>query len=85
MALMPQIDLILAVGSYAQHWHLPDTKCTMTETVKGWLDEPNRNTAPSILPLPHPSWRNTGWLKKNPWFESLLLPRLRKLVKDRTL
>ena len=83
LGLMPQIDLILAVGSYAQAWHMPEQRRTMTETVSNWADAPARNTVPSIVPLPHPSWRNTGWLKKNLWFEDRLLPRLRTLVKDR--
>jgi uracil-DNA glycosylase len=45
----------------------------MTETVRAW-----RDYAPSVLPLPHPSWRNTAWLKKNPWFEAEVLPYLRR-------
>jgi len=85
LTLMPQIDLVLAVGSYAQAWHLQNQGHSMTETVKNWVDEPARNTVPTIVPLPHPSWRNTGWLKKNLWFEQQLLPRLRALVKDRIL
>jgi uracil-DNA glycosylase len=47
----------------------------MTETVQGW-----RKHAPRFIPLPHPSWRNTGWLKRNPWFDAELLPELRKRV-----
>lgn len=82
LAQMPQVKLILLVGGYAQKWHLPETKKqTLTRRVEGWQDH-----APTIFPLPHPSWRNTGWLKKNPWFETDLLPVLRarvaKLLKD---
>ena len=40
-----------------------------------------RDYLPEFLPLPHPSWRNTGWLKRNPWFESELLPELRARVR----
>jgi len=73
LSLMPNIELTLLVGSYAQGKYLgKDRKKTMTETVKAW-----RNYAPLILPLPHPSWRNTAWLKKNPWFEEDVLPELR--------
>jgi uracil-DNA glycosylase len=36
---------------------------------------------PEYLPLPHPSWRNTAWLRKNPWFEAELLPVLREKVR----
>jgi uracil-DNA glycosylase len=77
LSLMPQIKLVLAVGSYAQKWHLGSMmRKTMSETVADWrvfLEQ-------GVLPLPHPSWRNTGWLKKNPWFEAELLPELRAQV-----
>ncbi|MNR15313.1 Uracil DNA glycosylase superfamily protein [compost metagenome] len=62
------------MGGYAQAWALGDqAKATMTETVRAW-----RDYAPAVLPLPHPSWRNTAWLKKNPWFEAEVLPYLRQ-------
>jgi uracil-DNA glycosylase len=47
----------------------------MTETVRAWRDH-----LPEVLPLPHPSWRNTAWLRKNPWFEADLVPVLRQRV-----
>ena len=73
MAAMPQIELILLVGQYAQGWHIKDRrKASLTETVRNWQEY-----GPSILPLPHPSWRNTGWLKRNHWFEQDVLPWLR--------
>lgn len=53
----------------------------MTETVRGWRDYFLTNQdGPKVLPLPHPSWRNTGWLKKNPWFEADVLPLLKREV-----
>ena len=77
MAALPPMNLVLLVGSYAQTWHLGDAaKSNMTETVKAW-----RDYAPRHIPLPHPSWRNNGWLKKNPWFERDVLPYLRKRVR----
>jgi uracil-DNA glycosylase len=77
MAAMPQIKLVLAVGGYAQAWHLGlKPGGAMTETVRDW----RRHLERGVLPLPHPSWRNTGWLRKNPWFETELLPELRRLV-----
>lgn len=77
MAALPQPKLCLLVGSYAQTWHLgAETKSNMTETVKAW-----REYDPRFVPLPHPSWRNNGWLKNNPWFERELLPELRKRVR----
>ena len=82
MAAMPQIELVLAVGQYAQAWHLGGTReRSMTETVAAWQRFLSRNEGPAVLPLPHPSWRNTGWLKRNPWFAQELLPELRKQVK----
>jgi uracil-DNA glycosylase len=86
MDAMPQIELVLAVGQYAQAWHLGSAKMTsLTETVLQWRRYLLANRSPSILPLPHPSWRNTGWLKRNPWFEAELLPALRERVKTLTL
>lgn len=75
-ALMPQIELLLLVGQYAQAWHLRRSARTpLTETVRNW-----RALGEGIVPLPHPSWRNTGWLKRNPWFEADLLPALRRRI-----
>jgi uracil-DNA glycosylase len=72
-AQLPDIELTLLVGSYAQAHYLGERrKATMTETVGAW-----RNYGPEFLPLPHPSWRNTGWLKRNSWFEKELVPVLR--------
>jgi uracil-DNA glycosylase len=77
VAAMPQIELVLAVGGYAQAWHLGLKAATpMTETVRDW----RRHLETGILPLPHPSWRNTGWIRKNPWFEEELVPELRRRV-----
>ena len=53
----------------------------MTETVRDWRAHLGSNRGPAVLPLPHPSWRNSGWLKRNPWFEAELLPVLRERVK----
>ncbi|MES0808534.1 uracil-DNA glycosylase family protein [Roseibium sp. SCPC15] len=83
-AAMPQIELILVIGQYAQAYHLgPKRKKSLTETVVNWKqyfeDEPTAGQA-VVLPLPHPSWRNNAWLKKNPWFETDLLPVLRSEV-----
>ena len=77
---LPHLELILVIGQYAQAWHLGRAKGGLTETVRNWrgvLDAPRR---PRVLPLPHPSWRNSGWLKANPWFEAELLPVLRAEV-----
>lgn len=76
LAEMPQVELVLLIGQYAQAWHMgSQRKKSLTETVRAW-----REYGPSVLPLPHPSWRNTGWLKKNPWFSEEILPWLRSEV-----
>lgn len=82
MAAMPQIELVLAIGHYAQAWHLGGRrKKTMTETVEHWRDYWQGNVeGPKVLPLPHPSWRNTGWLKRHAWFEAEVLPVLKSEV-----
>jgi uracil-DNA glycosylase len=80
---LPRLELILLIGQYAQAWHLgPEFQGGLTTTVKRWrtiLAAPGR---PRILPLPHPSWRNNGWLRTNPWFEAELLPVLRREVRS---
>ena len=75
---LSHVKVTLLVGQYAQKWHLgKDRRKTLTETVSCW-----RDYLPRYLPLPHPSWRNNAWIKKNPWFEQELLPELRALVVD---
>ena len=77
IAAMPQVELVLAVGSYAQAWHLGTlARQGMTETVRAFETFLHPPKGPALLPLPHPSWRNSGWLKRNPWFEQDLLPVL---------
>ena len=76
LAGLPAVTLTLLVGSYAQGRYLgPRRKGRLNETVAAW-----RDYLPDYLPLPHPSWRNTAWLKRNPWFEAELLPELRTRV-----
>lgn len=76
LPLLPRVELTLLVGRYAQARYLGErARPTLTETVRAWADY-----APAFIPLPHPSWRNTAWLKKNPWFEAGLVPALRRRV-----
>lgn len=78
---MPQVELVLAIGQYAQAFHLGDRRAaTMTETVRNWRSHLGSNRGPAVLAMPHPSWRNTSWLKKNLWFETDLLPVLQERV-----
>jgi uracil-DNA glycosylase len=77
LAALPAVGLTLLVGLYAQRRYLgPRRRGNLTETVRAWPDY-----GPATLPLPHPSWRNTAWLKRNPWFETDLLPELRARVR----
>jgi len=85
LGAMPQVELVVAIGLYAQAWHLGNLRSgSLTETVADWRRVHGATSHPHVLALPHPSWRNTGWLKKNPWFEAELLPFLRGEV-DRLL
>lgn len=94
--LMPQIRLVLAIGQYAQSYHMAarpkrnevtGKPFTLTETVKHW----RQFSAPSsqapcpearVFAMPHPSWRNNAWLKRNSWFAEETLPEVRRLVKE---
>jgi uracil-DNA glycosylase len=74
---LPNVRLTLLIGQYAQERYLgPGRQKTLTETVRNFGAYGTR-----VIPLPHPSWRNTAWMKKNPWFEAELLPVLRARVK----
>ncbi|WGY48450.1 uracil-DNA glycosylase family protein [Vibrio sp. ABG19] len=79
---LPNIELTLLIGQYAQNYYLsgatqPEKPKTLTETVRQW-----QLWAPHYVPLPHPSPRNTLWLKKNPWFETEVVPFLSKQLHD---
>ncbi len=83
--LLPQLELILLVGGYAQKRYLG--KGSMTSHVQTAIRHGERSEAIHLrapqtryLPLPHPSWRTTGWEKQNPWFGNEILPRLRAEV-----
>ncbi|MEO6380179.1 MAG: uracil-DNA glycosylase family protein [Caulobacteraceae bacterium] len=78
LAKLPKVELTLLVGWHAQLWSLGDrAKGSMTDTVLAW-----RDYLPTMIPLPHPSWRNTGWLKRNPWFEAEVVPYLQARTAD---
>ena len=74
---LPNLQLTLIIGRYAQAWHLPTASRKVTEVVAAW-----RSTWPKCLPLPHPSPRNNRWLKENAWFESTVIPVLRARVAE---
>jgi uracil-DNA glycosylase len=76
-AALPEIRLTLLVGAYAQAFYLQGRrKKTLADTVRAW-----RDYLPEFFPLPHPSWRNFGWLARNPWFAKDVLPALRRRVR----
>lgn len=75
---MPNIQLILVIGKYAIDYHLGSKqKITLTETVKNW-----KEYWPELLPLPHPSPRNNIWLRKNPWFEKEVIPKMSEKIAE---
>ncbi len=76
MAQMGPVPLTVLVGGAAHRWHL-GTRAGVTDTVRAWRDH-----WPAIVPLPHPSWRNTGWIKSNPWFAQDVLPAVRERVQE---
>lgn len=83
LALLPNIELVLLIGQYAQKHYLKDLylkdsqqelkQKNLTETVREW-----QSFGPKYFPLPHPSPRNQLWLKKNSWFEAEVVPALRQ-------
>ncbi len=79
MAEMSQLSLVVCLGAHAMRWH-------MGEAFGGSVDQAVRNwrlglkLSPPVIALPHPSWRNSGWLKRNAWFAGELLPELQHRV-----
>lgn len=75
LAMLDDLRVTLVIGRYALDHHLDAAGRPVTEVVRGW-----RELAPGCFPLPHPSPRNNRWLRTNPWFESELVPELRRAV-----
>jgi uracil-DNA glycosylase len=76
MAALPAVRLMLLVGGAAIRWHLGMRG--MTRAVAEWRG----HAARGVFPLPHPSWRTTGWQRRNPWFEAEVLAELRRAVRE---
>jgi len=74
---LSQLSLTLAIGQYAQAYHLDQRKATLADTVRSW-----RSYWPSVIPIPHPSPRNNIWLRRNPWFEADVIPSLQSRVAE---
>lgn len=82
-ALLPDVRLVLAIGHYSQRYHILAAADHVTATVADWrsiLARSRAGNGAAVLPVPHPSWRNNAWLKRNPWFEAELVPALRSEV-----
>lgn len=82
-AHLENLELVVAVGRPAQVWHLGrrEAGASLTEAVADWrriVALPGRT---AVFPLPHPSWRNNAWLKRNPWFEAEAIPRLKAMTR----
>ncbi|MBS7789141.1 uracil-DNA glycosylase family protein [Roseococcus sp. SDR] len=76
LALLPRRRLTLLVGSYAQKRYLPGARRrSVTEMVRDHAAH-----GPGLFPLPHPSWRCNGWMRRNPWFGAEVLPALKARV-----
>lgn len=81
LELLPPDRLTLLVGTYAQAHYLPQARgVSMTERVRRFAE-----FLPAFFPLPHPAWRSTLWMRRNPWFEVEVLPELRRRVGELAL
>lgn len=75
---LSHIEVTLIIGQYAINWHINDgQKANLTDRVSNW-----KNDMPSRIVMPHPSPRNNRWLKRNPWFETDVLPALKERIRD---
>jgi len=78
LSQLTDIRLTLLIGQYAQAWYLGSRRGrTLTDTVRAW-----RSYLPGFIPMPHPSPRNTMWLRRNPWFEEEAIPEARRLIQQ---
>jgi uracil-DNA glycosylase len=82
-AHLPNLQLMLLIGRHAQNWHLADGLAApnLSATVADWRRIYDSGTTPRLIVLPHPSWRNSGWLNRNPWFAADVLPVLQTDVR----
>ena len=73
-AMRPALTLL--VGRHAIDHYAPHSRgSTLAQLVRD-------DREPARALLPHPSPRNTPWLRRNPWFERETLPRIQQLVAD---
>jgi len=74
---LPRLETTLVLGQYAQRYHFGAGAGSLTDLVRAW-----RDLWPRLVPLPHPSPRNTLWLRRHPWFEAEVLPALRAMLAE---
>lgn len=75
---LKEVEMTILIGSYAQKRYLGEqVEASLTETVRNYS-----NYLPNFFPIPHPSPRNNIWLKKNPWFEAVVIPDLQKMIRE---
>ena len=72
---LPRVETTLVIGKYAHDYHFGKSNLTVSRLVENWQQH-----WPRRLPLPHPSPRNNIWLKKNPWFETKVVPVIRARI-----
>jgi uracil-DNA glycosylase len=77
LAELPRLETTLVLGQYAQRYHFGAAAGSLTDLVRAW-----RDLWPRLVPLPHPSPRNTLWLRRHPWFEAEVLPALRAMLAE---
>lgn len=81
-ACLPDLALVLLIGRYAQRWHRPETvNGGLTEVVAGWRETLSSSSLPRTIALPHPSWRNNAWVRRNTWFEGEAVPSLQAAIR----
>lgn len=83
-ARLPNLRLLLAIGGYAQRWHMGSdiARQGVTETVRSWREHYCADPVLRIYPLPHPSWHNNRWLTQNTWFENEVLPQMKQDIRQ---
>ena len=78
LAMMPEVRLTILIGKYSVDYYLKKrAKKNLTETVRCYQEY-----LPEYFSIVHPSPLNFRWQAKNPWFESEVVPELRKRVAD---
>jgi len=77
LAHLNDLSLTVVLGKYAQAHYFGEVSTSVTELVRSW-----EAYWPTVVPLPHPSPRNNLWLRRNPWFETDLLPALQERVSE---